>query len=79
MRRGRSKSDATAMQTAAVSVQNTGINRGDGATVRGQRGTTVTMNGDIGTARSATVTSNSGRVIGTIQVDENCIVQTPDN
>lgn len=76
MRRGRSKSDATAMQTAAVSVQNTGATRGEGETVRGKPGTTVTMNGPIGTARTATVTDNlSGRVIGTVKVDRNCVIK----
>lgn len=75
MRFRRNNADTTALSTAAVSVQNTGITRGEGEGVRGQRGTTVTMHGEIGTSRTATVTDSvSGRVIGTIQVDEACKV-----
>lgn len=74
MRLRRSTDNDTTLASAAASVQNFGINKGEGETVRGPQGTTVTMHGQVGTARTATVTDQSGRVIGTVSVDRNCIV-----
>lgn len=73
MRRGRSTNKDT-LSSAAASVQTNGILKGDGETVRGPQGTTVTMNGGIGTARTATVTDGNGQTIGTVHVDHNCNV-----
>ncbi len=74
MRLRRNNDNAT-LGSAAASVQTHGISKGEGQTVRGPQGTTVTMHGEVGTARTATVTdSQSGRVIGTVHVDLNCIV-----
>jgi hypothetical protein len=80
MRLGRSSNSDT-LGSAAASVQTSGINKSEGETVRGPQGTTVTMHGQVGTARTATVTDSKGRNIGTVHVDLNCIVTstTPAN
>lgn len=75
MRRGRSTNAEDMLGAAARVVQDFAINKGEGETVRGPQGTTVTMNGDVGTARTATVTDRNGQTIGTIRVNKNCIVQ----
>lgn len=75
MRLRRSSTVSDTLGSAAAAVQSFGINVSDGGNVRGPNGTTVTMNGQVGTVRTATVTdAQSGRVIGTINVDQNCIV-----
>ncbi len=75
MRLGRSTNTSNTLGSAARMVQSLGINKSEGETVRGPQGTTVTMHGEVGTARTATVTdSQSGRIIGTVHVDLNCIV-----
>lgn len=74
--RFRRNTDSATLSSAAASVQTYGINKGEGETVRSPQGTTVTMNGPVGTARTATVTDDrSGRVIGTVHVDLNCNVE----